>query len=265
MPSGYPYNARMVKEKTMRKSTTRQKRATQKRSIGKKIELFLNRVSRFAGRINWPSLTLRGAATIALVAVECAVAAFIGHLAGDAITTVILVSTALMGGLGIVLGPQVIPHLRSQDARKWAWRTILACLAVSLWNLSTTLHNADAAATGAAIRSSASYPADVARLAHLNAMIDALGDETGYGGAADQAYSNNLAERDRLDERLAKANPQPAMIAAPTFWLKAGLFHSLVFGFSAFFGVPMKKRRAAKKTGKAVKAPRGQPNWAANF
>lgn len=251
----------------MRKSNTRQKRATQKRSTLKKLELFLNRVIRVAGRINWPSVTLRGAATIALVAVECAVAVVVGHLASDAITSVILVSTALLGGLGIVLGPQVIPHLRSATMRKWAWRTILVCFVVTMWNLSTTLHNANAIAVGNSIRASASYPADVARLAHLNTMIDALGDETGYGGPADQTYSNYLAERDRLDERLAKANPQPVMMAALPYWLKAALFHSLVFGFSAAFYVPTQKRRAAATKKKAAKAPRGKPGFpaAVNF
>lgn len=253
----------------MRKSKPRQKRAAPKRSAGKSTQLFINRVSRWIGRVNWPSITLRGAALIALVAVETAVAIVVGKHAGDPITTVILVSTAILGGVGVVLGPQVALRLRSKPLQRLAWLTVVACFVVSLWNLTTTLHNASDFFVAEAIRSADTYEGDVARLAHLNRLIDGLADETGYNQAADQAYANNIAERDRLQARIDRASPEPVVISDNlAFWLKAFLFHGLVLGFSACFSIPMKPRRKmATKRAKKTAAPRGEPGFpaAVNF
>ena len=229
--------------------------------------LYLNRVLRFAARVNWPSTILRGVAFAALVAVGTAVSITVGAHAGDMITAVILVCTAILAELGIVLGPQVLHKVRGA-ARFWTKATIGVCIALACWNLSTSLHNADVAHTAVAVRAADTYEADLARLTTLNRRIDAISDETAYGNN-DAAYSNYLAERDLIQARIDRATAAPVMFSTNIlYWLKAGFFHGMVFLFSAFFSIPMKaksSRRAGSKKS-ASSAPRGNPDWAAaNF
>lgn len=247
------------------KTTRKAKSAPKQR---KRTNLYLNRLLRFAGRIHWPSITLRAAALVALIVVEIAVATVVGHLATDEVTAVLLVTSAGLAGLGVVLGPSVAMSVRP-SMQKLAWSVVWGCLAISAWNFSTTLHNAQAMSVSAAITSGPTYQADLARLASLTRLIDGLADETGgYNNSADQAYANTIAERDRLQERLDQANPEPVMFADWPFWLKAGLFHLLVAGFSAGFAIPIRpKRKASNRASKAAKAPRGEPGFpaAVNF
>jgi multidrug transporter EmrE-like cation transporter len=128
--------------------------------------LYLNRVLRFAARVNWPSTILRGVAFAALVAVGAAVSITVGTHAGDMITAVILVCTAILAELGIVLGPQVLHKVRGA-ARVWTKATIGVCIALACWNLSTSLHNADVAHTAVAVRAADTYEADLVRLTSL--------------------------------------------------------------------------------------------------
>lgn len=251
----------------MSKSTSKKaavKPPTKRRKHGA-LGLYLNRVLRFVARVNWPSIILRGVAFAALVAVGTAVSITVGAHAGDMITAVILVCTAILAELGIVLGPQVLHKVRG-SARFWTKATIGVCIALACWNLSTSLHNADAAHTAVAVRAADTYEADLARLTSLNRRIDALSDETAYGN--DAAYSNYLAERDLIQSRIDRATAEPVMFSTNAlYWLKAGFFHGMVFLFSAFFSVPMKaKSRRASSTKSAKQAPRGHTDWAAaNF
>lgn len=253
----------------MSKSTSKKaavKPAPKRRKRGA-FGLYLNRGLRFAARVNWPSTILRGVAFAALVAVGTAVSITVGAHAGDMITAVILVCTAILAELGIVLGPQVLHKVRGA-ARFWTKATIGVCIALACWNLSTSLHNADVAHTAVAVRAADTYEADLARLTSLNRRIDALSDEAAYGGN-DAAYSNYLAERDLIQARIDRATAEPVMFSTNVlYWLKAGFFHGMVFLFSAFFSIPMKAksyRRTGKKTG-ASQAPRGHADWAtANF
>ncbi|HVK80875.1 MAG TPA: hypothetical protein VM915_09690 [Verrucomicrobiae bacterium] len=248
------------------------KPAPKKRRRSGALNRNINRALRFVARVNWPSVTLRAAALIALVAVGIAVSITVGTHAGDMITAVILVCTAILAELGIVLGPQVLHKVRGA-ARFWTKVTIGLCIALAAWNLSTSLHNADVAQASAAARAADTYEDDLARLNSLNRRIDGLADETGGYGAAAQsasaAYENTLAERDLIQARIDRATAEPVMFSTNLlFWMKAGFFHGMVFLFSAFFSIPMKAKsnRRAAGSKSASKAPRGDPNWAAaNF
>lgn len=242
------------------KPTTKAKRTPKKRQAPAK--LYLNRFLRFAGRVNWPSITLRTAALVALIVVEIAVATVVGHMASDEVTATLLVVSAGLAGLGVVLGPSVAMSVRP-TMQRLAWAVVAGCIAISVWNFSTTLHNAQALSVSNAITGAATYQGDIARLARLNARIDGLSDENNR--AAEIALINYTAERDTLQSRLDQANPEPVMFAALPFWLKAGLFHLLVAGFSAGFAIPMRKRKGQRKSAK--QAPRGQVGFptAVNF
>lgn len=210
----------------------------------------INAARRFAGRIHWSSIALRLSAIAALVVVEIAVAVVIGHLAGDPISQAILVSTAALGGLGVVLGPGIALSLRKGPQRNIAIAVVFVCLAMSAWNLSTTLANSQAMSVAASVQADPDYPAQRARLASLNRRIDAMADERNDGAVA--IYTS---ERDQLQERIDKANPEPIMFAWTNdgilYWIKAFVFHGLIAGFSAAFAIPMRPKRAPAKAKKS--------------
>lgn len=219
------------------------------------IKNALARAWRFVERAPWWSWALCSAAFIALVVVEASVVEIVRRMAGDPVTEVILVSTQLLAAMGVVIGPFAIRALPAQakGQRQLAWRVFWGCLAFCLWSLSTTLANAQAQMTADAIRSAPTFAADGERLAALNRRIDALSDERGYD--AQTAVANYIAERDVVQARLDGATPRPVIFAWANggwvFWLKAGIFHALVAGFSAAFAVAMSKRRAHKSKRKA--------------
>lgn len=243
----------------MKTKTTRARRSNQpaRKRKQRPIRNGTRAAWRFAKRVPWISLTLCAAAFLALVLVETSVAGVIGHMATDPITAVIFVASAVLASLGVVFGPMAVRsiHVRAVGQRKFAWRIVALCFVLSIWNLSTTLANAQAQMEAHAVRSAPSYAQEVARLTALNASIDSLADEA----SAYNELQTDTAERDRLQERLDRANPRPIMFAWANdgwmFWLKAGLFHTLVAGFSTAFAFQMAtKRRAKTKT----KAP---ANW----
>lgn len=200
------------------------------------------------GRIHWPSMTLRAAGVIALVAVEAAVATVLATHVEDPLSRTILTAAAVLCGLGVALGPSVAVSLRKGPQRFWACVMIAICIVGSAWNLSTQWANVDQHSMAATITSAASYPADLTRLAALNRMVDALSDERD-----DYTLGNTIAERDRLQERLDKANPAPVVVAGLIYWIKAGIFHALIAACAAVFVVPIRPaRRAAKKAAKAT-------------
>lgn len=242
-------------------SKSKAKKAVRKPANRRKsgvVSRVINRALRFAGRIHWPSITLRTAALAALIVVEVTVATVVGHMADDEVTATLLVVSAGLAGLGVVLGPSVAMSVRP-SMQRLAWFVVAGCIAISVWNFSTTLHNAQALAVSNAITTGPTYQDDVIRLTALNRRIDSLGDERN----ADAALMNYLAERDRLQERLDHANPEPVMFAAFPYWLKAGLFHLLVAGFSAGFAIPIKRRPTRRASNKSAQAPRGQTGFPA--
>jgi hypothetical protein len=223
----------------------------------KPIQQRLRALSRFAARVPWIALTLCAAAFVALVAVEMSVAGVIHRMASDPITGVIFVSSAVLASLGVVFGPMVARSIRSPTQRALAWKIVWFCFALSVWNLSTTLANAQSQMTADAVRSAPTFESDQARLVNLNRQIDALADET-MNPSAEAAMMNFIAERDLLNERLDGANPRPVMFAWENggllFWAKAGLFHILVAGFTAAFSMPMRAKRAPARPGRKAQS-----------
>lgn len=244
----------------MKKKTTPARRSNQpaRKRKQRPIRNWLRSAVRFAKRVPWISLTLCAAAFAALVTVEVSVAGVIGHMATDPITAVIFVASAVLASLGVVFGPMAVRalHPRAVGQRKFAWRIVGLCFALSIWNLSTTLANAQAQMEARAVQASPSYTQDTARLTSLNASIDSLADES----SAYNELQTDTAERDRLQERLDRANPHPILFAWANdgwmFWLKAALFHTLVAGFSTAFAVQMTAKRRTQKT--KTKTP---SNW----
>lgn len=237
----------------MKKKNTPARRKTQTaRKKTSWLTRWLGRADRFVKRVPWISLALCSAAFIALVLVEASVADVIHRMTPDPITAVIFVASAVLASLGVVFGPLAIRSIKSHTQRKFAEKVVWACFALSVWNLSTTLANAQSQMTADAIRSAPTYQTDVVRLASLNRQIDSLSDETAYSVAADTSRTNFMGERDTLAERLEGANPQPILFAWANdgwiFWAKAALFHALVFGFSVAFAFQLKPRRAATKS-----------------
>lgn len=221
----------------------------------KTIRNNLRAAARFASRVPWFAAALCAAAVVALIAVETSVAGVIHRMASDPITGVIFVASAVLASLGVVFGPMVARSIRSPGQRSMAWKVVAFCFVLSIWNLSTTLANAQSQMTADAVRSAPSFEADQARLVSLNRQIDSLADETS-NRSAETALMNFIAERDILREQLAGASPRPVMFAGLLFWAKAALFHILVAGFTAAFSLPMRaKRTASRKSAKAK--PRG--------
>lgn len=232
--------------------------AKQSRYKRRPLRNAIRAAGRFCSRVPWLSLVLCAAGFIALVAVEASVVDVVRKMASDPITAVIFAVSAALASLGVVVGPMAIRALpaRATGQRKFAWKIVACCFVLSVWNLSTTLANATVQMTAHAVRSSPTFGPDVARLNQLNYLIDGL--NTGQGN--DTELARVTTERDVLQARLDKANPKPVMIAWENdgwvFWLKAGLFHALVAGFSSAFAFSMMpKRRSSKK----AKAPAGWP------
>lgn len=204
------------------------------------------------------SRVLRYSALAALVAAEVIAAKYAGEHAADPIGAVVLIGMAVMAGLCVALGPSYILSLHASKRKSWwRWGVVAGALLVSCWNLSSVIDAQRVEAEALAARSGPSFAEDTARLVSLNRRIDAISDETGLYGNADQTYANYLAERDRLQERLDRATAEPVVIAGPTAWLRAFLFHGLVFGFSAAFALPAAqaaaKRKSSKRRGKVSK------------
>lgn len=243
----------------MKKPTTKKGAKQPRRYKRRPIRNALRSVWRFACRVPWLSLLLCGAGFVALVTVELSVADVIGRMASDPITAVIFVVSAVLASLGVVCGPMAIRALpaRATGQRKFAWRIVACCFALSVWNLSTTLANASVQMTAHAITSSPTYPSDVRRLGELNYIIDGLDSTQGH----DTELARIIAERDVLQTRLDGAHPKPVMIAWENdgwvYWLKAALFHALVAGFSTAFAFSMLPKR--RITGKRAKAPASWP------
>lgn len=203
-------------------------------------------------RLTWQSRILRVSSWIALMAVEGVVAWFIADHAPDPLSASILTSMAVVCGLGIALGPSYVLALRQGKQRKIGWAVITACLFISGWNLSTTIGTNWSELAAAEAQASPTYRDDVARLTHLNRSIDALADEVGgmYGNQ-DQTYSNMLAERDRLQERVDEGRSEFQVFGTPEAWVRGLGFHAIILGFSAAFAmagisVPRRQRRKTK-------------------
>lgn len=201
------------------------------------------------------SRVLRFSALAALVVAEVIAAKYAGEHAADPIGAVVLIGMAVMSGLCVALGPSYLLGLRSNaKQRKFGWYVVAGALLVSCWNLSSVIDAQRVEAEALAIRNDPTFAADQERLASLNRNVDALSDETGMYGNTDQTYANILAERDRLQERIDRAQARPVVFASFPAWMRAFLFHGLVFGFSAAFALPAAqapaKRKVAKRRGK---------------
>lgn len=199
------------------------------------------------------SRVLRFSALAALVVAELIAAKYAGEHAADPIGAVILIGMAVMAGLCVALGPSYILSLHATKRKSWwRWGVVAGALLVSCWNLSSVIDAQRVEAEALAVRNDPSFASDQARLVSLNRNVDALADEVGMYGNADQTYANILAERDRLQERLDRAQNHPVVFASFAAWMRAGLFHGLVFGFSAAFALPVAAatKRKAKRRGK---------------
>lgn len=227
----------MTKSKTQRrKGQTRQKSA------------FALAMDEFK-RLTWQSRVLRVSSWVALAAVEGVVAWFIADHAPDILSAAILTSMAVLCGLGIILGPSYVLALRKGLQRRVGWGVIAACLFVSGWNLSSTIGTNWSEQAAEEAQSSPTFSDDLARLASLNRSIDALADEVGgmYGNQ-DVTYSNMLAERDRLQERVDQGRSEFKVFGTPEAWVRGLGFHAIVLGFSTAFAmagltVPRRQRK----------------------
>lgn len=194
------------------------------------------------------SRVLRFSALTALVVGEAIAAKYAGEHAADPIGAVVLIGMAVMSGLCVALGPSYLLGLRSNSKqRKFGWYVVAGALLVSCWNLSSVIDAQRVEAEALAIRSDPTFAEDQTRLASLNRLIDSLSDETGMYATADQTYANSLAERDRLQDRIDRAQVRPVVFASFPAWMRAFLFHGLVFGFSAAFALPAAQAPATKK------------------
>ena len=196
------------------------------------------------------SRVLRFSALAALVVAEVIAAKYAGEHAADPIGAVVLIGMAVMAGLCVALGPSYLMGLRSNaKQRKFGWLVVAGALMVSCWNLSSVIDGQRVETAALAVRSDPTFALDVARLASLNRTIDALGDEYGV----ENTLANSISERDRLQARVDAATPHPVVFAAFPAWMRAFLFHGLVFGFSAAFAPAVTtegKRKTAKRRGK---------------
>jgi hypothetical protein len=203
------------------------------------------------------SRVLRFSALAALVVAEVIAAKYAGEHAADPIGAVVLIGMAVMAGLCVALGPSYLMGLRSNSKqRKFGWYVVAGALLVSCWNLSCVIDAQRVETEALAVRNDPTFAEDQTRLAALNRRIDALSDETGMYGNGDQTYANYLAERDRLQERVDRAQARPVVFASFPAWMRAFLFHGLVFGFSAAFALPASApaaKRPAKRRGKVSK------------
>jgi hypothetical protein len=199
------------------------------------------------------SRVLRASALVALVAAEAIAAKYAGEHAADPIGAVVLIGMAVMAGLCVALGPSYLLSLRRSKQRTFGWWVVAGALVVSCWNLSSVIDAQRIEQEALAIRNDPSFAAEVTRLASLNRSIDALADETGSYGQ-DQTYANMLAERDRLQDRVDRATARPVVFASFPAWMRAFLFHGLVFGFSAAFALPAATQAAKGRKRK----PRGK-------
>lgn len=201
------------------------------------------------------SRVLRFTALAALAVAEVIAAKYAGEHAADPIGAVVLIGMAVMSGLCVALGPSYLLGLRSNaKQRKFGWYVVTGALLVSCWNLSSVIDAQRVEAEALAIRNDPTFASDQTRLVSLNRNVDALSDETGMYGNGDQTYANILAERDRLQERIDRAQARPVVFASFPAWMRAFLFHGLVFGFSAAFALPAAAPAAKAKR----KATRGK-------
>ena len=200
------------------------------------------------------SRVLRFSALAALVVAEVIAAKYAGEHAADPIGAVVLIGMAVMSGLCVALGPSYLLGLRSNaKQRKFGWYVVAGALLISCWNLSSVIDAQRVEAEALVIRNDPTFASDQTRLTSLNRNVDALSDETGMYGNTDQTYANILAERDRLQERIDRAQARPVVLASFPAWVRAFLFHGLVLGFSAAFALPAVQaaaKRKAKRRGK---------------
>lgn len=194
------------------------------------------------------SRALRLSALLALVAAELAAAIYVGEHAADALGAIIMIGMAAMAGLCVALGPSYLLSLRRSKQRSLGWLVVTGALAVSAWNLSNVIDAQRVAAAALAARSHPSFAEDQARLVSLNRMIDAISDER----SRDYALGNYLAERDAIQERIDAATVRPVVFASFPAWVRAFVFHGLVFGFSAAFALPPQRAPAKRKAKRAT-------------
>lgn len=236
----------MAKSKPVRNRRKPQPVRRKTRPLWNAAKRIARRVFGFASRVPWIAFALVLAAFVALVTVESSVAGVIHDMAADPISGVIFVASALLASAGVIFGPMVARSMRNGSGQqKMAWRIVVFCFALSIWNLSATLANAHLQMKADAVRSSPMFAEDQARLVVLNRRVDALSMDV--SPEAGVLLNNVVAERDLISVRIADANPAPVMFAWEddgwVFWAKAGLFHLLVAGFTSAFTMPVKARR----------------------
>ena len=195
------------------------------------------------------SRALRISALVALVAADMVAAKYVGEHAADPIGATVLVGMAAMAGLCVALGPSFLMSLRRSRQRALGAWVVAAALIVSCWNLSSVIDAQRVEREALAVRADPAFAQDRARLTRLNSMIDATSDEAARSYSAGETYALNVAERDRLQARVDRAENRPVVIASFPAWARAFLFHGLVLGFSAAFALPP-ARAASKKSAK---------------
>jgi len=231
------------------------------------IKNWLAKVGRFLSRVVWARVATRGSAFIGFAIVESAVATVVWKYSDDFVTGLIIVTLAIMTGIGLMFGPSYAVTLRRKEEaplRKVVTLVTVLCAAGSMLNLSTSLHNGAAEARASAIQNAPTFEADAVRLVRLDRMVDATVDEQG------EEYQGYKQERDELRARLDGAYFQPVVVSDNlAHWAKAFMFHGLLAGFSAAFAGPLlgARRRSSKRPTRralprGVKAVKGNVSFA---